>query len=268
MPRGDLSELRADCDRCFGLCCVAPAFAASTDFAADKPAGQPCAHLDSGFRCGIHSRLRERGYAGCAVFDCFGAGQRIAQVTFGGRDWRSAPDEAPRMFGAFTVLRQLHELLWYLTDARTRDAAASVHGRIDGALANTERLARGRADELLALDVAEHRSRIDPLLKLTSELVRAPITGRLERRGADLIGRDLRRTRLRGANLRGAYLIGADLRGADLRHADLIGADLRGADLSGADLSGTLFLTQFQVNAARGTPATTLPATLRRPDHW
>ena len=35
-------ELRADCTRCFALCCVAPAFAASADFAIDKPAGQPC----------------------------------------------------------------------------------------------------------------------------------------------------------------------------------------------------------------------------------
>jgi hypothetical protein len=37
---GDLRlTLRADCERCFGLCCVAPAFAASADFAIDKDAG-------------------------------------------------------------------------------------------------------------------------------------------------------------------------------------------------------------------------------------
>ncbi len=35
-------DLRADCGRCAGLCCVAPAFTASADFAIDKPAGQPC----------------------------------------------------------------------------------------------------------------------------------------------------------------------------------------------------------------------------------
>ncbi|HEY6597232.1 MAG TPA: pentapeptide repeat-containing protein, partial [Asanoa sp.] len=36
------AELRADCTRCVGLCCVAPAFSASADFAIDKPAGRPC----------------------------------------------------------------------------------------------------------------------------------------------------------------------------------------------------------------------------------
>jgi hypothetical protein len=66
-------ELRADCASCFGLCCVALPFARSADFAADKPAGRPCANLREDFRCGIHGRLRDKGYQGCTVFDCFGA---------------------------------------------------------------------------------------------------------------------------------------------------------------------------------------------------
>jgi uncharacterized protein YjbI with pentapeptide repeats len=86
--------------------------------------------------------------------------------------------------------------------------------------------------------------------------------------GADLIGAKLRGADLQGANLRGAYLIGADLRGADLRLADFIGADLRDTDLSGADLTGCLFLTQSQVNAAKGDAATKLPPALLRPPHW
>src|SRR4051794_29727341 len=82
------------------------------------------------------------------------------------------------------------------------------------------------------------------------------------------MGKDLRRARLRGASLRGAYLIGADLRGADLRTADLLGADLRGADVRGADLGECLFLTQPQVEAARGDGTTAIPAALTRPAHW
>ena len=73
-PDGWPRALRADCERCFGLCCVAPAFSASADFAIDKPAGHPCPHLRPDFRCGIHTDLRGRGFRGCAVYDCFGAG--------------------------------------------------------------------------------------------------------------------------------------------------------------------------------------------------
>src|SRR5674536_229291 len=110
-------SLRADCERCFGLCCVAPAFSASADFAIDKDAGQPCPNLRPDFRCGIHARLREQGFPGCTAYDCFGAGQQVAQVTFGGQNWRRDPQAAQQMFAVFSTMRQLHELLWYLTEA-------------------------------------------------------------------------------------------------------------------------------------------------------
>ena len=84
-------ELRADCERCAALCCVAPAFSASADFAIDKAAGQPCPNLRADFRCSIHDRLRPSGFGGCAAFDCLGAGQQVVGGTFGGRDWRSEP---------------------------------------------------------------------------------------------------------------------------------------------------------------------------------
>ncbi|WP_329100446.1 pentapeptide repeat-containing protein [Micromonospora sp. NBC_01699] len=268
-PDGARSDLRADCARCFGLCCVAPAFAASADFAIDKDAGQPCPNLGRDFRCGIHRDLRQHGFPGCTVFDCFGAGQQVAQVTFGGRDWREAPGTAEQMFDVFTVMRQLHELLWYLTEALTLEPARPIHPDLRTLLDRTERLTRHGPEEILGLDVAAHRQEVNALLLRTSELVRAGVRGRrAEHRGADLIGARLRGADLRGANLRGTYLIGADLRGADLRLADLIGADLRGADLSGANLAGSIFLTQFQVNAARGDGNTRLPAALDRPPYW
>jgi Pentapeptide repeats (8 copies) len=261
-------ELRADCSRCFGLCCVAPAFAASADFAIDKPAGRACPNLGPEFRCGIHHELRGRGFAGCAAFDCLGAGQRVARDAFGGRDWRGSPELAEPMFAAFGAVRQLHELLWYLADALALPAARPLHGELAGVRDEIDRLAGGRPEELASPDVAAQRDRVSALLRAASELARAGVAGRADHRGADLIGRILRGRDLRGANLRGARLIGADLRGADLRLADLTGADLRAADLRGTDLSGSLFLTQFQVNAARGDGGTRLPPVLRRPGHW
>ncbi|MBF8192732.1 pentapeptide repeat-containing protein [Nonomuraea sp. K274] len=259
--------LLADCESCFGLCCVALPFSASADFAADKDAGQPCHNLRDDFRCSIHAQLRQRGYPGCTVFDCFGAGQKVSQVTYEGRSWRQEPGTAGQMYAVFAIMRQLHELLWYLAEALTLEAAAPVHAGLRRALDETELLTRRGAGELERLDVAAHRAGVNTLLLRASELVRAGQRGK-DRRGADLIGVRLRGAGLRAADLRGAYLIGADLRGADLRQADLIGADLRGADLAGADLTGAFFLTQAQLNAAKGDAATRLPAALTRPAHW
>ncbi|MFJ8713483.1 pentapeptide repeat-containing protein [Streptomyces violaceus] len=264
------AELRGDCERCFGLCCVALPFARSADFAVDKDAGTPCRNLQDDHRCGIHAGLRQKGFTGCTVYDCFGAGQQVSQITFGGRDWRSAPPEqARRMFDVFPVVRQLHELLWYLTEALALPAARPVHADLRTALEKTEELTDGSPEELAELDVAAHRQEINVLLLRTSELARAGTKGRKKnRRGADLMGARLKGADLCGANLRGAYLIAADLTGADLRGADLIGADLRDADLTDADLTGALFLTQPQLNAARGSVGTRLPESVTRPGHW
>ena len=244
------AELTPDCSRCAGLCCVAPAFAKSSDFAIDKPAGRACPNLRDDFGCRIHDHLRDRGFPGCVVFDCFGAGQRVTQVTFGGRDWRSEPELAGPMFALLPVMRQLHELIWYLSEALKLDRARRLHPELGAALAETARLAEGTPDELLAIDLAAYRNRVNPLLQRASELARAGWPGKKDHRGANLIGRKLRGADLCGASLRGALLIGADLRDADLRGADFTGADLRGADLRGADLDGALFLTESQLTAA------------------
>lgn len=269
-------HLRADCSSCFGLCCVALPFTASREFAFDKDAGEPCRNLRRDFGCGVHDRLREDGLSGCAVYDCFGAGQKVSRLTFGGQDWRQGPGAAGRkslMSEVFPVMRQLHELLLFLTEAASLPAARPLRGELRRALDDITRLTHGTADELAATDVGPHRDRVNALLLRTSELVRAGRPGprngpRQDHRGADLTGARLTGANLRGASLRGARLIAADLAGADLRTADLTGADLRDADLSGADLSGSLFLTQPQLDAAKGSPATSLPDGLERPAHW
>jgi hypothetical protein len=87
------------------------------------------------------------------------------------------------------------------------------------------------ADKLIKLNVGTLRREINALLLRTSEQVRS-MTGRL---------------------------------GPKLRGADLTGADLRGADLTGARLDTAIFLTQVQIDLAKGDAATTLPASLARP---
>jgi len=261
--------LRADCGRCFGLCCVAPAFSASADFAIDKPAGRPCPHLRPDFRCGIHTDLRGQGFRGCTVYDCFGAGQQVSQVTFGGRDWRRDPGAATQMYEVFPIMRQLHELLWYLAAALALRPARAVHGQLRHAFTATQAMTHRPADVLLGLDTGRHRAQVNAVLLRASELARARLPGqKLDCHGADLIGARLAGADLKGANLRGARLIGADLRHADLTLGDLTGADLRGADLRGADLTNCLFVTQAQLDAAEGDAGTRLPPSLTRPAHW
>jgi uncharacterized protein YjbI with pentapeptide repeats len=263
------SEINADCEKCFGLCCVALPYAKSADFAFDKEGGTPCRNLQGDYRCSIHKELRGKGFRGCTVYECFGAGQKVSQMTYQGKDWREHPSTAKEMFEVFPIMQQLHEMLRYLQEALGLEQARPIHEELQQAFDETERLTLLSPEKILSLDIPGHRAVVSALLSKTSEFVRGSVKPTKQAKvGSMMIGAKLRGANLKGASLRGALLIAADLRGADLRMTDLLGADLRDANLCGADLTGSIFLTQAQVNSATGDRHTKLPLSLRTPDHW
>lgn len=252
-------ELRSDCSRCTGLCCVGLHLVRSADFAIDKPAGTPCPNLRTDFGCGIHARLPESGFPGCVAYDCLGAGQRVTaavRAAHDGATWRDDPAAAREAFAALPVVTQLQELLWYLAEVLALPAAAAVHDDARQALDRTAPLADLTAADLLALDVGAVRRAVGPLVDRASALVRA--AARDGRQACDGRHRDGRRgagsphgtaraaappdaapaLRAPGAGVRRRLRAGADLVGADLRRLDLTASDLRGALLLGADLRG------------------------------
>jgi len=252
-------ELIADCSRCFGLCCVLLPFHRDRGFAVSKQGGEPCHHLRADDRCEIHATLREDGWPGCTAFDCFGAGQQVSQVTYGGVSWRDHADLG-EMAAVLSVMRQLHEMLAHLTEVQRRSPAPEAEAM------RAELLALTHADPatLLAADLDDVRSRVSPALRQATVRLHGPGRPMPD----DLVGADLRGQDLVRADLRGSLLIAADLREADLAHADLLGADLRDADVRGARLSEAWFVSQAQLNTTRGDAGTAVPAHLARPDHW
>jgi len=224
------ADLRADCARCFAICCVAPAFARSSDFAVDKPAGVPCPNLADDHRCSIHDRLRPEGFAGCAAYDCFGAGQRLAQETFGGRDWRTHRDVAVPMMAALPILRGLHELLWYVDEALALPSSAPIADRLRSALADVTESASAPADRILDVVVDDLRARLAPLLREASRLARAGFTGPdLSER--DLSGADLRASSFRDCSWKGTRLVKVRLSKAGARAIPLSSDQRKQVDL-------------------------------------
>lgn len=262
-----LPLLSADCAACSALCCTAMSLRKSADFAIDKPPDRPCPNLRADdFRCRIHDRLRDNGFPGCIAYDCFGAGQRITQSTFGGRTWRDHPDEAATIFPAFMAMAGVHEVLWHL-DRALALCEGSLRAEVAGAIDRTGALGDLPAAELARLDVVAALTPVMDLVKRVSRRARAATHGP-DFAGRSMVGADLRRTDLRGADLRHTTLLGADLRGTDLTLADLGSADLRAARLGGANLAGSLFLRQGQLESAVGDETTSLPTGLERPASW
>ena len=256
-----MDTFEPDCARCFGLCCVALPFRTSHGFAFAKDAGEPCRHLDAAYRCSIHATLREAGMGGCTSYECFGAGQQVTQVVYAGETWRGSSDGGAEMFAVFAVVQRLHEMLVLLDQASGLAPGPELARLRDTVSSHTS----GRPEDILDTDLDRLAALVGEALRGVSRSVRDEGPSYA---GHDLAGQDLRTTDLRGADLRGALLIAADLRDSVLDRTDLLGADLRDADLSGADLSTALFLTQPQLNAARGDRQTKLPDAVRRPVAW
>lgn len=159
------SELRADCRRCAGLCCVALAFDRSALFALDKPAGAPCPHLTRHDRCAIHAARAERGYAGCIGYDCLGAGQRITAEVFPGLSWRDHPDTARALFDAFRALRDVHELTLLLGTAKRLALSPRRRRQCDELLTALRPERAWSAAELSAFERSELPDRVREFLR-------------------------------------------------------------------------------------------------------
>jgi hypothetical protein len=166
-------DLVPDCGSCAAICCVATSFEASDDFAFDKPASTACPHLTPSCRCNIHDELGERGFGGCAAYGCYGAGQRVTRA-FGAeapdRDWGDRGD-TPRRDRAFLVMRELHELLWLLTEAAklcppSRD---DLRAHLASEANTLDVLASASLPSILDIDIASLRRRAERALRLVGD---------------------------------------------------------------------------------------------------
>lgn len=147
-------DLVPDCSACAALCCVATSFERSEDFAFDKPAGVACRYLTRAHRCAIHADLVARGCRGCAVFDCYGAGQRAMR----------AP--AHLRHEAFLVLRGLHEQIWLLTEAAKLcpPSCGELRTELTAQVQVLDTLAHGDVATLLESQSSHHERRTRALL--------------------------------------------------------------------------------------------------------
>lgn len=151
-------DLVADCGACAALCCELLAFDAGEAFGFDKPAGVRCLHVLPSNRCAIHACLAGAGFAGCAAYDCRGAGPRATRLFA-----REVLDDRQRE-RVFAVLRELHDLLWLLDRAVGRCRPGELRRAIADEIAVIDAAARGSAESLLSVDVSARRVRARELL--------------------------------------------------------------------------------------------------------
>lgn len=203
------------------------------------------------------------------AYDCFGAGQKVTQVVCQGKTWQDKDVKADEMYRIFLAVYQLHQMLWYMNEAALLIPASDIHEVVESAIQDLDRLTRQAPEALLKMDLEICRERTNRLLKEVWHRVRKSIKAPAKaKKSVDFIGRDFKKAVLDGQDFSMSLLIAANLEGCSLKGANFLGADLRDTNFKNADLSESIFLTQAQVNSAKGNEYTKLPEFIICPEIW
>lgn len=264
-----LKELRIDCARCSGLCCVALYFAKCDGFPRDKVAGEPCKNLGEDFKCTIHADLITQNMKGCLAYECFGAGPKVTNAIYKGSNWKDSKQIVNSQFDVFVVVWKLHQMLWYLLESTTIVSEEGKQLHIESTIEELRKLTKRPPEEILQIKIETYRERVNEILKDTGRFVSNRVNKREDsKKGKEFMGKNFKKANLDGKDFSMSLLIAANLEGCSLRGTNFLGADLRDANLKNTDLRESIFLTQTQINSAKGNKTTKLPEMLVLPATW
>lgn len=261
-------ELRTDCTNCSGLCCTALFFSKMDGFPENKSAGKPCVNLQRDFRCKIHNELNRKKMKGCMGYDCFGAGQKVTKKLYGGSTWLSEPQKSKEIFDVFLKVFHLHQMLWFLMESRTLLPAKALWSGIDELIEKNQEICSGSPEAVMDFELEGYKEQVNGILKEVGALVKKNFQNKRESKPVECMGKNFSGKNFDGSDFSMTLLIAADFSGCSFSGANFLGTDMRDVNFKNADLREAVFLTQAQINSARGNANTLLPLYLTRPETW
>ena len=120
---------------------------------------------------------------------------------------------------------------------------------------------------ILSLDLEQYRQR-QLFLKQVCKLLQQSIRNTGKKLPTDFLGGNFKGQDMSGADLSTKLLIAANFEKSLFNGTNFLGADTRDTNFKNADLSEAVFLTQGQVNSAKGSRNTKLPYHLDYPSTW
>lgn len=263
-----LKEFKSECSKCSGLCCTALFFSKLDGFPENKVAGKPCINLQKDYKCRIHKNLEKNNMRGCIGYDCFGAGQKVIQHIYNGHGLYETPDKAQEIFDVFIVMFQLCQIGYFLAEAMTIKGAEAIRKDLEKLYKENRLMCEKSPEEILSADMDKYRDRVNVYLKKASSLMKDHHGFNNKKCPRDFMGKNYKNKDITGFDLSTKLLIAADFQNCDFSGVNLLGADTRDTNFSGGDLREAVFLTQGQINAARGDRNTRLPQHLSYPVTW
>lgn len=260
---------KINCEKCCGLCCVALYFTKSDGFPKDKEAGVACENLQTDYKCKMYSKLSKQGLKGCMTYDCFGAGQFITRHLKSLPNWFIiSPKEAVKIFNSYLVVLKVHQTLWYLLQCLILCLPQLEKEQAKSLINEGSSLIEKPFEILSALDTQSFCEKSNVYLRRICAIYQTGVRDVNKMQVNNYMGKNMQRKNLARIDFSISLLIAANLVQANLYGANFLGADMRDTNICDTDLSQCLFLTQFQINSAKGNSNTILPPYLHKPKTW
>lgn len=257
--KGRLEKLKIDCSKCSGLCCTALFFSKIDGFPENKVAGKPCIKLKNDYYCKIHNELEKRNMKGCMSYDCFGAGQHVTQCIYKGETWQTSKEHSQEIFDVFIITFQLYQIRYFLEESILVISAKELRNDIEKLINEDETICNSTPQNIINFDIKSYRNRVNSILKQVSASILKCFKNSANGKLTDFLGRSFKKRDMSGLDLSMKLLIATNFDSCKFDGTIFLGADTRDTNFSNADLREAVFLTQGQINSAKGNRSTKLP---------
>lgn len=263
-----LELLKINCTECSGLCCTALFFSKMDGFPDNKKAGKPCINLQNNYSCKIHSELGNLNMKGCIGYDCLGAGQHVTKCIYRGETWKTSKEKSQEIFDVFVIVFQLYQIRYFLEESKIIIPAKELWNDIQSLIDENEAVCNSTPQHIIGTDIESYRNKANIILKQVCDSVLNCFKNSENNQLTDFLGRNLKKRDMSGLDLSMKLLIAANFDSCVFDGTVFLGADTRDANFSNADLREAVFLTQGQINSAKGNRNTKLPKHLEYPALW
>ncbi len=193
-----MEELKIDCSKCSGLCCVALFCFKMDGFPEEKPVGKPCINLQDDFRCKIHTELIKQKMKGCLGYDCFGAGQKVSQTIYHNTNWQTDHVKSQEIFDVFLVIFQIHQILYFLAEAKTIIPARELWNYIGTLIKKGRDIGKASPQDILAFDIGGYKQQVNECLRKVSSLISVNDMQNKEEHKMNFMGKNFKRKNFDG----------------------------------------------------------------------
>lgn len=266
--KGRFEQFKADCSKCSGLCCTALFFSKIDGFPENKKAGKPCIKLQNDYYCKIYLELEKHNMKGCIGYDCFGAGQHVTQVIYKGETWQTLPDQSEEIFHVFLIIFQLFQIRYFLEESKIIIPAKELWSDIQKMINENKALCNYTPESILNIDIESYRNKVNIILKKVRNFIIKSFKNSDNIEITDYLGKNFSKRDMSGLDLSMKLLIASNFESCIFDGTVFLGADTRDTNFSNSDLRYAVFLTQGQINTAKGNTNTKLPKHLYYPITW